>query len=80
MVADERLEAEHKAKEAYVMTLLEHSDVSIGLAAKLLGVERWQIFDLMDIHHISLFDDTLTQEDLKRQVAQAKIALEKYKG
>ena len=74
-----RLEAEHKAKEAYVMTLLRHGDISSGLAANLLSVERWQVFDLMDTYHISLFDDTLTLEDLKRQVAQAKVALEKYK-
>ena len=75
-----RLEAEHKAKEAYVMTLLRHGDISSGLAARLLDVERWQVFDLMDTYHILLFDDGLTLEDLKRQVAQAKIALEKYKG
>ena len=75
-----RLEAEHKAKEAYVMTLLRHGDISSRLAARLLVVERWQVFDLMDTYQTSLFDDTLTPEDLKRQVAQTKTALEKYKG
>jgi len=34
---------------------------------------------LMSSYDISPFDDTLTQEDLERQVAQARRNLEKYK-
>lgn len=50
-----RLEAEKKAKEAYIMTLLRHGDISAGRAAELLEIERWQISDLMDIYQISPF-------------------------
>jgi predicted HTH domain antitoxin len=71
-----RLEAETKAKEAYIMTLLRHGDLSSGRAAKLLGIPRVEVFDLMNVYGISPMDDTLTREDLERQVTQAKRNLE----
>ncbi len=74
-----RLEAETKAKEAYVMTLLKHGDLSSGQAARLLEIPRVKVFELMNAYNISPFDDTLTREDLERQVAQAKLNLEKNK-
>lgn len=73
-----RLEAEKKAKEAYVMTLLRHADISAGKAAKLLGIDRWQLSDLMSKYDISPFPDQ-TREELEREVEQAKRILEKYK-
>lgn len=73
-----RFQAEQKAKEAYIMTLLKHGDISSGRAARLLGISRLQVIDLMDIYEISLFDDLLA-DDLDRQVSQAKRNLEKYK-
>ena len=72
-----RLEAEGKAREAYVMTLLRHGDISAGRAAKLLGLDRWQLSDLMDVYDISPFP-TQTREELEREVAKAKRTLEKY--
>ncbi len=72
-----RLEAESKAREAYVMTLLRHGDISAGRAAKLLGIDRWQLSDLMDMYDISPFP-TQTREELEHEVAQAKRTLEKY--
>jgi hypothetical protein len=66
-----RLEAERRAREAYVMTLLRHADISAGLAAQLLGIDRWQLSDLMDLYEISPFP-TQTREELEEEIAQAK--------
>lgn len=74
-----KLEAESKAKEAYVMTLLRHDDISTGRAAELLGIPRVELFDLMGAYGISIFDDTMTREDLEREVAETAQMLEKYK-
>ncbi|MBO1348536.1 MAG: hypothetical protein EBE86_014600 [Hormoscilla sp. GUM202] len=52
---DIKLEAESKAKEAYVMTLLRHAEIGAGLAAHLLEIDRWQLSDLMDLYDISPF-------------------------
>ncbi|MGK7901790.1 MAG: UPF0175 family protein [Hormoscilla sp.] len=73
-----RIEAERQAKEAYVMTLLRHAEISAGLAAHLLGIDRWQLSELMSAYDISPFA-TLTSEELDREVAQAMRTLEKYK-
>lgn len=73
-----KLEAEKKAKEAYVMTLLRYADISAGRAAKLLGIDRWQLSELMSKYDISPFPDQ-TREELEREVEQAKRILEKYK-
>ena len=74
-----RLEAEQKAREAFVMSLLRQGDISAGRAARLLGIDRWQLSDLMDVYRISPFDDTMTREELEREVAQAARTLKKYK-
>lgn len=66
-----RLEAERLAREAYVMTLLRSGDISSRRAGKMLGISRVEVLDLMSNHGISPFDDTLTREDLERQVVQA---------
>lgn len=71
-----REEAENKAKEAYVMTLLRHHDISAGRAAELLGINRWQLSDLMDDYDICPFAE-LTAEELKREVAETMMMLEK---
>ena len=73
-----KLEAESKAKEAYVMTLLRHHDISAGRAAELLDVDRWQLSDLMDIYNISPFPEQ-TREELEREVNAAMQRLEKFK-
>lgn len=73
-----RLEAENQAKEAYVMTLLRHADISSGRAAELLGIDRWQLSDLMDAYDISPFAPQ-TQEELEQEVDRAMQILEKNK-
>lgn len=70
-----REEAENKAKEAYVMTLLRHHDISAGRAAELLGINRWELSDLMDAYDICPFAE-LTAEELQREVDQAMLILE----
>lgn len=72
-----RLEAERRAREAYVMTLLKHADISAGLAAELLNIDRWQLSDLMDLYEISPFP-TQTREELEDEIAQARRLLTKH--
>ena len=67
---------ERKAKEAYVMTLLRHHDISASRAAELLGINRSSLSDLMDDYDICPFAE-LTAEELKREVAQAMLILDK---
>ena len=71
-----RREAERKAKEAYVMTLLRHADISAGLAAELLGCDRWQFSNLMNAYNLSPFDDSMTLEEFQLEVASAARDLE----
>ena len=71
-----REEAENKAKEAYVMTLLRHHDISAGRAAELLGINRSSLSDLMDDYDICPFAE-LTAAELEREVAQAMLILDK---
>jgi len=79
ITAEIRLEAESKAKEAYVMTLLRHAQISAGLAAELLEIDRWQLSELMNVYEISPFDDSMTLEEFQQEVASAASELEKYK-
>lgn len=73
-----RQEALSKAKEACVMTLLRHGDISTGRAAKLLGMPRVDLFDLMGEYGISVFPD-YTPEELEREVNETARMLEQYK-
>ena len=73
-----RLEAEEKAKEAYIMTLLSHGDIGAGRAAELLEIERWQLSDLMDSYKISPFP-IQTKEELQQEVTQTLEILNQYK-
>ncbi|HIK12881.1 MAG TPA: UPF0175 family protein [Oscillatoriaceae cyanobacterium M33_DOE_052] len=67
--AEHRAEAERKARQAFVLELLRQGDISGGKAAQLLGVDRWQLSELMFAHGISPFDDTQTTEELEGEVA-----------
>ncbi len=64
-----RAEAERKAQEAFVLALLRQGDISAGRTAELLGIDRWQLDELMWMHRISPFDETMTVEDLEREAA-----------
>ncbi|MXZ02042.1 hypothetical protein F4Y93_15885 [Candidatus Poribacteria bacterium] len=63
-------DAERKAKEAFVLELLRHGDISAGRAAKLLDISRWDLSNLMSDAGISPFAE-LTAEELAAEVETA---------
>ena len=65
-----KTDAERKAKEAFVLELLRHGDISAGRAAKLLNISRWDLSDLMSAAGISPFAE-LSAEDLDAEVETA---------
>ena len=65
-----KTDAERKAKEAFVLELLRHGDISAGRAAKLLDISRWDLSDLMSEAGISPFAE-LTAEELATEVETA---------
>ena len=69
-----KTDAERKAKEAFVLELLRHGDISAGRAAKLLDISRWDLSDLMSKAGISPFAE-LTAEELADEVETALRAL-----
>ena len=66
-----KVDAEHKAKEAFVLELLRQGDISAGRAARLLNISRWNLSDLMYGAGFSPFDDSLTAEALDAEVKSA---------
>ena len=66
-----KMEAEGKAREAYVLELLRQGDISAGRAARLLNISRWDLSELMYEADISPFDDSLTAETLDAEVKNA---------
>ena len=66
-----KMEAERKAREAYVLELLRQGDISAGRAARLLNISRWDLSELMYEADISPFDDSLTSETLDAEVKNA---------
>ena len=70
-----RQEAETKAREAFIMVLLGHGDISAGHAAEQLAIDRWQLSVLMESYGISPFL-TQSSEDLLREVAQTQQRME----
>ena len=73
---DCRAPAEQKAREAFVMELLRQGGISAGRAAELLGVDRWQLGDLMYAHRVSPFGESMTLEELEQEVTETVRALE----
>src|SRR5712692_7492440 len=63
----QRVEAEQKAREAFVLSLLRQGQISAGRAAEVLGIDRWRLGDLMSAYGISPFDETMTREVLERE-------------
>jgi len=70
-----REKALQKAKEGYVMTLLEVGEISSGRAGKILGVPRLEVIEMMKKWGISLFDDSQDLEELRQEVEQAELIL-----
>ena len=66
-----KVDAERKAREAYVLELLRQGDISAGRAARLLNISRWDLSELMYAAGISPFDDSLTAETLDAEVKRA---------
>ena len=66
-----KVDAEHKAREAFVLELLRQGDISAGKAASLLNISRWDLSELMYEAGISPFDDSLTAETLDAEVKNA---------
>ncbi len=64
-----------KAKEGYVIALLEAGEISSGRAGKILGVSRLDILEMMGKWGISVFDDSQDLEELKQEVEQAESIL-----
>ncbi|NEQ19910.1 MAG: hypothetical protein F6K28_11225 [Microcoleus sp. SIO2G3] len=59
------------------MELLLLGDISAGRAANLLNINRSELSRLMYEYNISPFDDTMTLEDLQREVSDFIQILEK---
>ena len=74
---EHKAQAERYARQAYVLSLLRQGDVSAGRAAEVLGINRWQLADLMSAHGISPFDETMTREELEGEVADTSLVQEK---
>ena len=82
-ISDERLEniplfrekAIRKAKEGYVMALLEVGEISSGKAAEILGVSRLETIEIMNRGGISIFDDSQDLEGLRQEVERAELTL-----
>ena len=73
--AESREKALQKAKEGYVMALLEIGEISSGRAAKILGVSRLDLIKIMNKWGISIFDDSQDLEELRQEVEQAELIL-----
>lgn len=69
-----RVEALKKAKEGYVMALVEAGEISSGRAGKILGVSRLEILEMMGKWGISVFDDSQDLEGLSQE-EQAQLLL-----
>jgi len=71
LLLQHKVDAEHKAKEAFVLELFRQGDISAGRAARLLNISRWDLSALMYKAGISPFDDSLTIEMLDAEVKSA---------
>jgi predicted HTH domain antitoxin len=66
-------DAATKVKEAAVLELLRQKKISQGKAAQLLGMNRWEFYDLMAEHNIPMID--LSPEELKEGTANLRKAV-----
>ena len=71
------VEAERMAKEAYVMTLLKHGIITSGRVARLLGMHRLDVIQLMSKYGISVFAPQ-RKEELEQEVAETLALLEQH--
>ena len=64
-----------KAKEGYVMALLEAGEISSGRAGEIMEVSRLEVLEMMGRWGISVFDDSQDLEELKQEVEQTESIL-----
>jgi predicted HTH domain antitoxin len=62
---------EDRAWQALVLDLLRDAQISQGKAARLLGVTRYDILNLMAQHHI--LSGPLTAEEMQRDTENARL-------
>ena len=62
---------EDRAWKALVLDLLRDAQISQGNAARLLGVTRYDILNLMAQHHI--LSGPLTAEEMQRDIENARL-------
>ncbi|MGM0455564.1 MAG: UPF0175 family protein [Cyanobacteriota bacterium] len=75
-ISDEgRQRALQRAQEVYVMTLLEMGEITSGRAARLLGISRLEVINMMNQCGISLFDDSQDLGSLKQEVDEIELLL-----
>lgn len=70
-----REKALQKAKEGYVMALLEVGEISSGRAAQILGVSRMKMIEMMNQWGISIFESEQNLDELRQEVEQAELIL-----
>ena len=63
-------EAASKAKETLVAELLREARISQGQAARLLGMTRWDVLDLMVRYRIPSGPETA--EEMRREIEDAR--------
>ncbi|NEQ39515.1 MAG: hypothetical protein F6K40_25945 [Okeania sp. SIO3I5] len=74
-----REKALQKAKEGYVMALLEVGEISSGRAAQILGISRIKMIEMMNKWGISIFGEEQSFEELCQEVEQAELILNQQK-
>jgi predicted HTH domain antitoxin len=62
-----------KARQALVLDLLREARISQGRAARLLGVSRWEILDLMAQHDIKSGPETAEETLQDIEVARRSV-------
>ncbi|MEQ8464969.1 UPF0175 family protein [Coleofasciculus sp. E1-EBD-02] len=91
IISDEQLEtielpaevqqkALQKAKEGYVMILLEAGEITSSRAGKILGFSRLDVIERMKRWGIYLVDDSQDLEELAQEVEQAELMLQQQKS
>lgn len=68
---EQKMEAERRAKEAYIMTLLKQGAITKHRAATLLCMTRLDLTELMGKYEISTFSEQ-TREEIEQEVARAR--------
>ena len=70
-----REKALQKAKEGYVMALLEVGEISSGRAAQILSFSRIKMIEMMNQWGIYIFESEQNLDELYQEVKQAELIL-----